>query len=98
MVFWENGPVKTTIDLPDDLITEVKIEAARQKKKLKELVPELVRVGLQVRRQPEPLDRQAAERWLDEWVEMGRVATRDLPPGPTATEILSSDRDRLERR
>ena len=37
-------------------------------------------------------------RWLAQWGEMGEAATKDLPAGPTATEILASDRDRLERR
>ncbi|HVF60530.1 MAG TPA: hypothetical protein VNJ70_12060 [Thermoanaerobaculia bacterium] len=42
--------MKTTIELPDELVVEIKIEAARQKKKLKELVPDLVRAGLGARR------------------------------------------------
>jgi hypothetical protein len=90
--------VKTTIDLPDELVTEIKIEAARQKKKLKELMPELVRVGLRARRMARPPERQAMARWLDEWVELGEAATRARPTGPTVTEILAADRDRLERR
>jgi hypothetical protein len=90
--------VKTTIDLPDDLLIEVKIEAARQHKKLKELVPDLVRAGLKVRRTPAAAGSHAMARWLEEWVEMGEAATKDLPVRPTATEILASDRGRLERR
>lgn len=90
--------MKTTIDLPDELVMEIKIEAARQKKKLKELVPELVRAGLKVRRTATPPEGQAMAKWLDEWVALGEVATRGLPPQPTATEILSEDRGRLERR
>ena len=90
--------MKTTIDLPDALVIEIKIEAARQKKKLKELVPELVRAGLDVRRTTAPPDGQAMAKWLDEWVALGEAATRGLPSQPTATEILSEDRGRLERR
>lgn len=90
--------MKTTIDLPDELVTEIKIEAARQRKKLKELVPELVRAGLSSRRAAAPAETEAMERWLAEWLELGEQATRDLPPGPTATEILAADRGRLERR
>jgi len=89
--------MKTTIELPAQLVTEIKIEAARERKKLKELVPELVRAGLQVRRAPPRVDPGAAARWLDEWVRLGEAATRDLPPRPTATEILAADRGRLER-
>lgn len=98
LVFRKTGCVKTTIDLPDDLLIEVKIEAARQHKKLKELVPELVRAGLKVRRTPAAAGSRAMSRWLEEWVEMGEAATKNLPVGPTATEILASDRERLERR
>lgn len=90
--------MKTTIDLPDELVVEIKIEAARQKKKLKELVPELVRAGLSARRTAAAPERQAMAKWLDEWVALGEAATRGLPPQPTATEILSEDRGRLERR
>ena len=90
--------MKTTIELPEEQVTEIKVEAAREKKKLKELVPELVRAGLRVRRAPPRIERDAAAKWLDEWVRLGEAATRDLPPGPTATEILAADRGRLERR
>jgi hypothetical protein len=90
--------MKMTFELPDDLVTEIKVEAAREKQKLKELVPELVRAGLCVRRAPRPVEREAAARWLEEWVRLGEAATHNLPPGPTATEIFASDRERLERR
>ncbi len=89
--------MKTTLDLPDELITEVKIEAAKQKKKLNQLVPELISAGLSARRQRRPLNRRLVEKWIDDWVQLGQAATADLPPGPTATEILAEDRGRLER-
>jgi hypothetical protein len=89
--------MKTTIELPDELVTEIKIEAARERKKLKELMPELVRAGLRVRREPQRVDREAAAKWLDDWGRLGEAATRDRP-GPTATEILAADRGRLDRR
>lgn len=90
--------MKTTMDLPDELVVEIKIEAARQKKKLKELVAELVRAGLRTRRAVGPPEVQAMAQWLDEWVKLGEAATRGLPPKPSATEILAADRSRLERR
>ena len=90
--------MKTTIDLPDELVVAVKIEAARQKKKLKELVPELVRAGLGARRAAGPPEVQAMAQWIDEWVKLGEAATRGLPPRPSATEILAADRSRLDRR
>jgi len=87
--------VKTTIDLPEDLVTEIKVEAARQHRKLEDLVPELLRGGLDAHRQvtaPRPDD---AKAWLEQWVAVGEAATTGLPPGPTAREILAADRDRL---
>ena len=90
--------MKTTIELPDDLLTEVKIEAARRHRKLKELVPELVRAGLRVNRAPAPASSRESKRWLEAWVALGEEATREAPTGPTATEILAADRRRLERR
>lgn len=90
--------MKTTIELPDELVVEIKIEAARQRKKLKELMPELVRAGLDARRAAGPAEVEAMAKWLDEWVALGKAATRGLPSEPTATEILAADRARLENR
>jgi plasmid stability protein len=45
-VIWENSPMKTTLELPDHLMREVKIRAAEEGRKLKELVAELLRRGL----------------------------------------------------
>jgi plasmid stability protein len=89
--------VKTTIDLPDDLVTEIKIEAARQHRKLNDLVPELLRDGLQVQRLPSMAKVQDGRGWLDAWLELGRAATAELPDHPTASELLAADRNRLER-
>ena len=90
--------MKTTIELPNDLLIEVKIEAARQRKKLKELVPDLVRAGLRAKRTPAPVRSRESEQWLAEWVKLGEAATKGRPAKPTATEILAEDRRRLERR
>lgn len=38
--------MKTTLDLPEDLMREIKIRAAKEDKKLKDLVAELLRCGL----------------------------------------------------
>lgn len=40
------GHMKTTLDLPDDLVKEVKYRAVRDGKKLRETVAELLRSGL----------------------------------------------------
>jgi hypothetical protein len=93
--------MKTTIELPDQLMTEVKVLAAIERRKLGELMAELVRNGLahHKTRPAEDENRQrAAQQWLDEWVQLGAATLRDAPPVPTATQILASDRNRLERR
>lgn len=38
--------MKTTIELPDDLMREIKVRAAREDKRLKDLIPELLRRGM----------------------------------------------------
>lgn len=93
--------MKTTVELPDQLMTEVKVLAARERRKLGELMAELVRTGLEQRLTQPPADqaqrRAAAEQWLAEWLKLGAETLRDAPAGPTATEILAADRNRLER-
>jgi hypothetical protein len=50
-VFWDSGQMKTTLDLPDDLIKRVKIRAIHERKKLKDAVAELIERGMA---QPKP--------------------------------------------
>jgi plasmid stability protein len=45
--------MKTTLDLPDDLMREVKIRAVKENRKLKDAVADLLRRGLSQRR-PQP--------------------------------------------
>ena len=42
--------MRTTLDLPDDLMREVKIRAVRENRKLKEAIADLLRRGLSQRR------------------------------------------------
>ena len=44
--FWKYGEMKTTLDLPDDLMREVKIRAVHEHKKLKDAIAELIRKGM----------------------------------------------------
>ena len=46
---WQYGDMKTTVDLPDDLMREVKIRAVTEKRKLKEAMADLLRRGLSKR-------------------------------------------------
>jgi plasmid stability protein len=47
---WYDGAMKTTLDLPDDLIRAVKIRAAEEHRTLKELMADLLRSGLAQKR------------------------------------------------
>ena len=44
--FWESGCMKTTLDLPDDLMRAVKIRAVHEQKKLKDAIAEFIRKGM----------------------------------------------------
>lgn len=44
--------MRTTLDLSDELLTEIKILAAQERRTLKEVIGELLRAGIKVRQQP----------------------------------------------
>ena len=46
LVFWYAGSMKTTFDLPDDLVRTIKVRAAQEDRRLKDLIEELLRKGL----------------------------------------------------
>ena len=52
MVKCENINMRTTLDLPDELVTEIKILAAQERSSLKDLIAELLRNGLKARAVP----------------------------------------------
>jgi hypothetical protein len=52
--FWNSGCVKTTLDLPDDLMRAVKIRAVHEQKKLKDAIAELIRKGMAAGRKRSP--------------------------------------------
>ncbi len=43
---WEAGSVKTTLDLPNDLVREMKLRAVHEGRKLKDMAAELLAAGL----------------------------------------------------
>jgi plasmid stability protein len=57
--------VKTTIELPDDLMREIKVRAAREDRKLKELIPELLRRGLAENGRPRDLSHRVKLPFID---------------------------------
>lgn len=40
------GAMKTTLDLPDELMRKVKIRAVHEQKKLKDAIAEFIRIGM----------------------------------------------------
>ena len=89
--------MKTTVDLPDDLMTEVKIEAAVRRRKLKELIPDLLRAGLAADRerravQGESFSEQELEAWLAGMREIGADIQRRSVDPRSLVEILHDDR------
>ena len=44
--------MRTTLDLADELLTEIKILAAQERRTLKEVISELLRSGIRARQQP----------------------------------------------
>jgi plasmid stability protein len=44
--FWYYAGMKTTLDLPDDLMRAVKIRAVEENRKLKDMIADLLRRGL----------------------------------------------------
>ncbi|HET7273626.1 MAG TPA: hypothetical protein VFI91_00510 [Longimicrobiaceae bacterium] len=88
--------MKATIEIPDALYRRVKAEAALRGLAVREVTIELYSRWLSENSESPPS--QSAEEWLDEWVRLGETLLRDAPDGPTISEIIASDRNRLEPR
>ena len=88
--------MKATIEIPDELYRRVKAKSALHGRAIRDVTMELYQRWLAdevaAASQPSP------EQWLEDWIRLGEETLRNAPPGPTATEILAVDRDRLERR
>lgn len=88
--------MKATIDIPDELYRRVKAKSALQGRAIREVTMELYQHWLV--EDSVSLERQSPAQWLAEWIQLGAETLANSPPGPTATQILAADRDRLERR
>jgi hypothetical protein len=88
--------MKTTVEFPDELMEQVKIEAAKRRKKLKELVPELVRAGLDAQRRDRavqnPMTAEEAAAWVERLRRIGLQAESHSQDPRTLVEILNDDR------
>jgi plasmid stability protein len=68
--------MKTTLDLPEELVREMKIRAAREGRKLREVATEVIQKGLSI---PAPAEKVAAKRIKFPLFKGGK-ATRQFTP------------------
>jgi len=90
--------MKTTLILPDDLMTEVKVLAARERRKLGEVMTELVQAGIESRARQRPGNaaaRQKAREWLERWERLSADLSSALPAAEgSIVEEMIRDRER----
>lgn len=89
------APMKTTVEMSDALLTELKVIAAREDRKLREVMEEVVSLGLRERRASparKAAVRAEAEAWVNRWQDLGRrIEEHAVDPRP-CVEILLDDR------
>ena len=78
--------------LPDKLMTEVKVLAARERRKLGEMMTDLVQAGIESRTRREPGDhsarRRASQAWLAKWERLSDELNAALPVGGSIVEEM----------
>lgn len=85
--------VKTTLDLPDDVMRAIKVRAARQDRRIKDIVTELLRRSLAQDDVPAP--QQGSTRVEFPLIHCAHKASPDEEPTPERiAEILSEDEAR----
>lgn len=86
--------MKTTVDLPDDLLAEVKVIAAREHRRLRDVLQEVVSLGLRSRRPQaaSDADESQADTWLRDWQGLGRRIEAASSDPRSCVDILLSDR------
>lgn len=84
LVFWYRSAMKATLEIPDDLLRRIKVEAARTDRKLKDLVAQLLEAGLRASREggpaptlPRPVKRQHSGPLTAEAIEAAIAAGRE---------------------
>jgi hypothetical protein len=87
--------MKATLEIPDELYRRVKAKSALQGRAIREVTIDLYQHWLAD--ESAPTQPESPEEWLEEWIRLGEEMLKDAPPGPTGTEILAADRNRLER-
>ncbi|MGH3563749.1 MAG: antitoxin [Mycobacterium sp.] len=81
--------MKTTLDLPDDLVRAIKVRAAQQDRKIKDVVAELLRRALS---QPESAAVAPVPRRVQlPLVQCGSAAGKEMTPDRVAAALLGQE-------
>ena len=90
--------MKTTIDLPDRLVLEVKLRALREGRKLKEVVADLLRKGLAAPEPVAPSQPSAIERHASSGLPVinCRRSSSSLTPSRVADILASQEEQWLD--
>ena len=88
--------MKATIDIPDDLYRRVKAKSALLGRPVRDVTAELYRRWLDEETEAQPAPPNP-EDWLDTWLAEADEGLKDAPEGPSAREILTEHRGRLEK-
>ncbi|MFY9825567.1 MAG: antitoxin [Thermoanaerobaculia bacterium] len=87
--------MKTTLDLPDDLVREVKVRAAEENRKLKDLMADLLRRGLVQKRGAPATARRRLKLPLIECAHEARPGEEMTPE--RVAEVLLEEEARVHR-
>ena len=86
--------MRTTVELPDDLLAELKVIAVREHRHLRDVLQEIVSLGLRSRRTQaaSDADESQADTWLHDWQGLGRRIEAESSDPRSCVDILLSDR------
>lgn len=90
--------MKTIVELPDQLMTEVQVLAELEQRSVGDVLAELVRVGLasRVQEMQQSTNPNDAPKSLAEWYALVDRAMDGAPDGPSARSLLNEERNRLD--
>lgn len=85
--------MKTTLDLPDELVRAVKIRAVEENRRLKDVIAELLQRGLAPERRPGPAIRKRLELPLVECAHEARP-DEEMTPERVSDVLLAEEAGR----
>jgi plasmid stability protein len=87
---WKVCSMKTTLDLPEEIVREMKIRAVREGRKLRDVAREIIQCGLT---QPPPKPANAVKKIEFPLIECQGPATRQFTPEELANVLLQQEVD-----